>query len=83
MYKSRKDLENASYQLVTDLRHPKEGIALAGMYKKGGRIGIVENGAEDNVLLFDSVKAALKFIRQEYGFAYMRKAEYMVRGGSR
>lgn len=81
MYKSRKDLENASYQLITALRHPKEGISLAGLYKKGGRVGIVEN--EGNVLLFDSVKAALKFIRKEYGFAHMRKAEYMVRGGSR
>jgi len=83
MYKSRKDLENASYQLVTDLKRPKEGIALACLYKKGGRVGIVERGAQENVLLFDSVKAALKFIRKEYGFAYMRKAEYMVRGGSR
>lgn len=84
MFRNAEHLLIAKYRFVCELRHPSGDVRRVEIYRKANRVALVEykiydNRTNQNIIVFSSVRSAIKHIRDSYGFAFAKKAEYMMK----
>lgn len=81
MFRNAEHLLIAKYRLVCELKHPLRDVIRAEIYRKVNGVALVEYNisGEQNIIIFRSVRSALKHIRESYGFYFAKKAEYMMK----